>query len=85
MKAISISQAQDQLSQLFDAACRGELVVITKGNKQVILEPNVSLDLEEDSPELEAELLKAANGPFTAYSSEKMRAACERVVREKRG
>lgn len=83
MKSISIGEAQGKLSQLIEAACRGELIVLTDGNKQVALEPN--MDLEEDSPELEAELLKAADGPFTAYSSEKMRAACERVVREKRG
>ena len=51
--------------------------MLTDGNKQVTLEPN--MDLEEESPELEAELLKAANGPFTAYSSEEMRAACKRV------
>jgi hypothetical protein len=42
------------------------------------------VDCEEDSPALEAELLKAANGPFTPYSSEEMRAACEQVLREKR-
>ena len=85
MKAIPIGEAQTQLSQLFDAACRGELIVITKGDKQVTLEPNDLLNLEEDSPELEAELLKAAHEPFTPYSTDKMRAACERVVREKRG
>ncbi len=83
MKAISIGEAKGKLGQLIEAACRGELIVLTDGDKQVALEPNVNLD--EDSPELEAELLKAAAGPFTAYSSEEMRAACERVVREKRG
>jgi hypothetical protein len=52
--------------------------VLTDGDKQVTLAPRV-LDLEEDSPELEAELLKAANGPFTPYSPEEMRAACEKI------
>lgn len=85
MKAISIGEAQGQLGQLIAAACGGELIVITDGDKKVTLEPNVPLNLEEDSPELETELLKAADGPFTAYSSEEMRTACERVVREKRG
>ena len=37
-----------------------------------------------ESPELEAELLKAADGPFTEYSNEKMRDICEQVIREKR-
>ena len=42
------------------------------------------LDLEQDSPELEAELLKAVRGPHSPYSVEEMRAACERVARSKR-
>lgn len=85
MKAITIQEAQGQLGQLIAKACRGELIVLTDGDKSVTLEPGGSLDLEEDSPELEAELLKAANGPFTPYSSEEMRAACDRIIREKRG
>ena len=84
MKAVSIREAQGQLGQLVAEACRGETIVLTDGDNRVTLEPRV-LDLEEDSPELEAELLKAANGPFTPYSSEEMRAACEKIVREKRG
>ena len=85
MKAIPVQEAQGQLGQLIAEACRGEVIVLTDGDKRVTLEPGVSLDLEEDSPELEAELLKAADGPFTPYSSEEMRAACENVIREKRG
>src|SRR5476649_1500334 len=84
MKAISIREAEGQLGQLVAEACRGETIVLTDGDNRVTLAPRV-LDLEEDSPELEAELLKAANGPFTPYSSEEMRAACEKVIREKRG
>jgi hypothetical protein len=42
-----------------------------------------SLNLEKDSRELEIELLKAANGPFTKYSSEEMREACELIIRKK--
>ena len=84
MKAISIREAQGQLGQLIAEACRGETIVLTDGDNQVTLEPRV-LDLEEDSPELEAQLLKAANGPFTPYSSEEMREACEKIIREKRG
>ncbi len=84
MKAISIREAQGQLGELIAQACRGETIVLTDGNNEVTLAPHV-LDLEEDSPELEAELLKAANGPFTPYSSEEMRAAYEKIIREKRG
>lgn len=85
MKAVSIHEAQGQLGQLIAEACRGEVIVLTDGDRKVTLAPGASLDLEVDSPELEAELLKAANGPFTPYASEEMRAACEKVIREKRG
>jgi hypothetical protein len=84
VKAITIREAQGQLGQLIAKACRGETIVLTDGENQVTLAPRV-LDLEEDSPELEAELLKAANGPFTPCSSEEMRAACDKIIREKRG
>jgi hypothetical protein len=85
VKAISILEAQGQLGELIAQACRGETIVLTDGDKRVTLEPGAALDLEADSPELEAELLKAVNGPHSPYSSEEMRAACERIVREKRG
>ena len=85
MKAIPVQEAQGKLGQLIAEACRGETVVLTDGDKKVTLEPGAPLDLEEDSPELEAELLKAVNGPHSPYSSEEMRAACERIIREKRG
>jgi len=85
MKAIPVQEAQGQLGELIAEACRGEVIVLTDGDKQVTLEPGAPLDLEADCPELEAELLKAASGPFTPYSSDEMRAACEKAVREKRG
>jgi hypothetical protein len=84
MKAISIREAEGQLGRLIAEACCGETIVLTDGDNRVTLAPRV-LNLEEDSPELEAELLKVANGPFTPYSTEEMRAACEKVIREKRG
>ena len=84
MKVISTQEARGQLDRLIADACSGETVVLTNGPDRVTLTPHV-LDLEEDSPELEAELLKAANGPFKPYSSEEMRAICEKAIREKRG
>ena len=84
MKAVSIREAQEQLGHLVAEACRGETIVLTDGDNRVTLAPHV-LDLEEDSPELEAELLKAVNGPHSPYSSEEMRDACKRIIREKRG
>ncbi len=85
MKAITVREAQTRLGELIAEACRGELIVLTDGNKQVALEPRVPLDLDEDSPELEAELLKAIDGPFEPYSSEEMLAIGRRIIREKQG
>ncbi|HUZ07750.1 MAG TPA: hypothetical protein VMV89_09715 [Candidatus Paceibacterota bacterium] len=84
MKAVSIREAEGHLVRLVAEACRGETIVLMDGDNRVTLAPRV-LDLEEDSPELETELLMAVNGPHSPYSSEEMRAACERVIREKRG
>lgn len=41
--------------------------------------------LNQDSPELEVKLLKAAKGPFSAYAPEEMREACQQLIRDKRG
>ena len=83
MKAISIREAQGQLGQLIAEACRGETIVLTDGDKQVTLAPRV-LDLEADSPELEAELLKAANGPFRPFHENELRDIADRALREHR-
>jgi hypothetical protein len=85
MKAISVQEAEGQLGKLIAEACRGETIVLTDGDNKVMLEPGVVLDPEVDSPELEAELLKAVNGPHSPYSSEEMRAICDEIIRKKRG
>ena len=79
MKAISIREAQGQFGELIAQACRGETIVLTDGNNEVMLAPHV-LDLEEDSPELEAELLKAANGPFSPYREGELRTIADRAL-----
>jgi hypothetical protein len=83
VKAISIREAQGQLGELIAQACRGETIVLTDGDNRVTLAPRV-LDLEEDGPELEAELLKAANGPFSPYHESELREIADRVLRERR-
>ena len=85
MKILSVPEAQGQLTRLIAEANAGELIVLKDGDREVTLSPGGALDLEEDTPELEAELLKAADGPFTADSSEEMREIGERIIREKRG
>jgi hypothetical protein len=84
VKAISILEAQGQLGELIAQACRGETIVLTDGDRRVTLEPGVALNLEEDSPELEAELLKAVNGPHAPLREGELREIADRVLREHR-
>jgi len=83
MKAISIREAEGQLGQLVAEACRGETIVLTDGDNRVTLAPRV-LDLEEDSPELEAELLKAVNGPHSPWKPEEFREIADKALHEHR-
>jgi len=80
MKAVSVEKAVDQLGKLIAEAYQGETIVITDGDKSVTLSPPAELDLDEDSPELEAELLKAANGPFRPYREGELREIADRVL-----
>ena len=84
MKAISILEAQGQLGELIAQACRGETIVLTDGDRRVTLEPGITLDLEEDSPELEAELLKAVNGPHHPLRENDLKEIAERALRDHR-
>ncbi len=84
MKAIPVQEARGQLGQLIAEACRGEVIVLTDGDKKVTLEPGVPLDLEEDSPELEAELLKAVNGPHSPLREGELREIADRALGEHR-
>jgi len=83
MKTVAVREAQPRLRELIAEACQGELIVLTDGEKEVALEPHIPLDLDQDSPALEAELLKAIDGPFVPYSAEEMRAVGRRIVGEK--
>jgi len=84
MKSIPVSEAQKQLQQLIAEACRGEVIVLTDGEKQVTLEPGTPLDLELDTPELEAELLKAAGGPFKPLREGELGEIAARALQEHR-
>ena len=47
--------------------------------ERLLREPRPTFDAEVDSPEMEAELLKAIDGPYTPYSAEEMRTIGERI------
>jgi hypothetical protein len=83
MKAVSIQEAEGQLGELFAKARRGETVVLTDGQFRMTLAPFI-LDPEEESPELEAELLKAVNGPHRPMREGELREIADQALREHR-
>lgn len=85
VKTLTVGEAQGQLAELIAEAHDGAVIVLTDGEKQVWLNTQKPLDLETDNTELEAELLKSINGPFTPYSSAEMQSIGERILREKQG
>ena len=90
MKTVNVTTAQPELRKLVEEAFRGTPVVLAYGEKRVKLEryaPDsgaVDFDPQENSAELEAELLKAVRGPFTPYSRQDLEAIAERVRLEKK-
>ena len=48
------------------------------------MEPRVALDLEEDSPELEAELLRAVKGPHAPLAEGELRETADKALAEHR-
>jgi len=81
MKSLTVHEAEGQLAKLIAEAYRGQTIVLTDGDKRVTLEPG-GLDLENDTPELEAELLKAVNGPHAPFQEAELRDIAERALRE---
>ena len=55
-----------------------------RAHVRVTIESVLPLDVSQDSSKLEAELLRAATGPFIPYSTDLLHGACERVIQEKR-
>jgi hypothetical protein len=87
MKTVTVSEAEGKLRQLLVEAARGDLIVLTDGKIQVTLTPRDEakpLDPEEDSPELEAELLKAVNGPHAPLAPGELREIANTALREHR-
>ena len=90
MKTLTVHVAKEQMSQLLGEAHRGDLVVLTDGERRMELEATppgggaLDLDLEEDSPELEAELVKAVKGPHAPFSEAELRGLADRALAEHR-
>ena len=73
MKTVTVTAAQPEIRRLVEEVYQGTAVVLAFGDKRVRLERYapasgaVDFDLEQDSAELEAELLQAIRGPFTPH------------------
>jgi hypothetical protein len=73
MKTFTVAEPQTRLSQIIADVNRGEYIVLSDGEMKVTLCPGSVFDIEQDSPELEAELLKGLEGPTKPYSREEVR------------
>ena len=84
MKTVTVHVAKEQFTRLIAEADQGDVIVLTDGERRISLGPSAagSIDLEKDSRELAAELLKAAKGPFTPYSRQDLEAVADRVLRD---
>jgi hypothetical protein len=85
MKTFTVAEAQKQLSQIIADVNRGEYIVLSDGDRKVTLWPGAAIDLDEDNPALEAELLKGLAGPFKPYSREELRLVVQRAIEDEKG
>lgn len=89
MKTLTVQIPKDQLSRVISEAHHGDVIILTDGERRLSLETSpaeggaLDLDLDEDSPELAAELLKAVGGPFTPYSRKDLEAIANQVQKQK--
>ena len=86
MKTVTVHVEKEQFTRVAEAH-RGDVILLTDGERRLALEPSVAagtadLDLEKDCPELAAELLQAAKGPFTSYTRQDLERVAEQVLRE---
>lgn len=90
MKTLTVRVAKDQFSHLLTEANRGDVILLTDGERRMELEaapPHggaLHLDLEEDSAELEAELLKAVQGRHAPFSETELRGLADQARQEHR-
>jgi hypothetical protein len=85
MKTVAVTEATPELRKLVDEVFNGEEVVIAFGEKRVKLEryeppgSSVDFDIEENSPELEQELLKAVRSTFSPYNRQNLEDIAKKV------
>ena len=82
MKTLTVEQAQPDLKKLVEEVHAGNPVILVLDEKLVKIERYVPFNPEEESPELEAMLLKAVTGPHTPYSRKDLEDVAMRVRSE---
>lgn len=88
MKSLTVGEAGGRLAELVALAHRGEPILLRDGGKLVVLErfdplpPSPVADPEQDSPELEAELLQGVRSPHSDYSRAELEESLARIVHE---
>jgi hypothetical protein len=82
MKTLTVSKAKTRLGGLVDEVQDGAPVILVHGDKLAKPERYDPLDLDADSPRLEAMLLEAVNGPHAPYSRAEMEAVLGKALRE---
>ena len=90
MKTLTVQLAKEQFSHILTEARRGDVIVLTDGERRMELEATpphggaLPIDLDEDCAELEAELLKAVKGPHAPFSEAELRGIADRARQEHR-
>ena len=90
MKTLTVRVQKEQLTELLAEARHGDVIVLTDGERRMSVEASpphggaLDLDLEEDSPELEAELLKAVNGQHSPLLESELREIADRALNDHR-
>ena len=88
MKTLTVRVGKEQMNTLLTETHRGDLIVLTDGDRRLELEAAppfggaVDLDLEADSPELEVELLKAVQGAHGRFSETELRSIASQAREE---
>ncbi len=82
MKTLTIGQARTRLGTLVDGVQKGGPVILIHGNKLAKLERYELPDPAVDSPEIEAALLQAVQGPHAPYSRREMESVLAKVCKE---
>lgn len=84
MKALTAKQGEGQMARQIVKASDDEPIVLKAGQTEVILHAGGTFDLEEDTEELEKELLKAVRGPHVPLAESDLRVIADRVLLEHR-